>query len=343
MRCRIRNIAVFAAVTLLLTATGCAGASKQRDAMGPTVAATGVSGKAAVGEAEQSENGQSAGIQTQALPAGPIGADAGPASSKTGESTEGSASKPPDEGAAISPGPSGPGGEPVKAADERDDLDGFEDPFAGMQPGSQSVLKPIADPIEPFNRAMFHFNDKLYFWVLKPASQGYSFIVPEKGRVAVRRFFTNLATPIRFVNSVLQLKFKAAGTELERFCINTTIGVLGFTDPARDRWNIYLKDEDFGQTLGRYGAGPGFYITLPIFGPSSARDTVGLVADFFLDPVTYLFANHPKTSLEVWSGDKVNSTSLNIGLYEGLKKEALDPYSFIRDSYHQYREKKVRE
>lgn len=214
--------------------------------------------------------------------------------------------------------------------------DEFEDEYL-------EEVKGIADPLEPFNRAMFVFNDKLYFWVLKPVATGYSAVVPEFARVGVSRFFTNLATPIRFVNSVLQLKFDKAGTELARFAINTTVGVLGFTDPARDRWDIYMHKEDFGQTLGRYGAGPGIFITWPVFGPSSLRDTVGLVGDFFLDPINYIFAEDAYAGLAVRAYERVNTTSLNIGVYEDLKADALDPYTFIRDAYHQHREKQVSE
>lgn len=221
--------------------------------------------------------------------------------------------------------------------DEFDEFDALDQLDAGEK------LKPIPDPLEPFNRAMFVFNDRMYFWVLKPAAQGYNRVVPEKGRVAIKRFFTNLMTPVRLVNSVLQIKYDRAGTELARFCINTTVGVLGFMDPARDRWGIYLHDEDFGQTLGFYGSGPGFFITWPFLGPSSARDTVGMVGDFFLKPTSYLFAEHPHTGLSVTAYDKVNSTSLSLGIYEDLKKDALDPYSFIRDAYHQHREHHVKE
>ncbi len=204
-------------------------------------------------------------------------------------------------------------------------------------------LTSIADPIEPFNRAMFVFNDKLYFWVLKPTAGFYGRAVPEKGRIAVRRFFTNIATPIRLVNALLQLKFKYAGTELARFGINTTVGLLGFRDPARDKWNIYLHKEDFGQSIGHYGVGPGFYITWPILGPSSLRDTFGLIGDFLLNPASYIFAERSLTGVGVWSYDKVNSTSLDPTLYEDLTKNAIDPYLFIRDAYHQHREQLIKE
>ncbi len=220
---------------------------------------------------------------------------------------------------------------------EADD-DEFDDEF-----DDEADLKAIYDPLEPINRLVFRFNDKVYFWFLKPAAKGYSAIVPEKGRVGVKRFFSNITSPIRIVNSALQLKFARAGTETARFLINTTVGVLGFTDPAKDRWSIRKYREDFGQTLGRYGAGPGIFINLPFLGPSSIRDGIGLVADLYLDPLTYLPPDETLEKIGVYAFRTVNNTSLEITLYEDLKKDALDPYSFIRDAWHQYRENLVRE
>ena len=199
----------------------------------------------------------------------------------------------------------------------------------------------IADPLEPFNRAMYHFNDKLYFWVLKPVAQGYGYVVPEVARVGVDNFFSNLRFPIRFVNSLLQADFGGAATELGRFMVNTLCGIGGFFDPASDKEiNLGKQDRDFGQTLGVYGLGQGFYIIWPIFGPSTPRDTVGMAGDYFLQPSAYI---DPWT---IWAGvrgyEKVNSTSLTIGDYESLKEAAIDPYVAIRDAYVQYRLKKVR-
>ncbi len=231
----------------------------------------------------------------------------------------------------------------TEVADQNEVVDAFDDDLDEFDDEFEEEVRTIADPIEPFNRAMFHFNDKLYFWLLKPAARGYGFIVPEKGRVGVRRFFSNITTPIRFANALLQFKFKYAGTELSRFLINTTVGVAGFMDPARDRWNIYKQREDFGQTLGHYGAGPGFFITWPFLGPSSIRGTIGYVGDLFLDPTTYLFPNERLATVGVEAYERVNSTSLEIGVYEDMKRDAIDPYTFIRDAYHQHREKLVEE
>lgn len=199
----------------------------------------------------------------------------------------------------------------------------------------------IADPLEPFNRAMYHVNDKLYFWVFKPVAKGYSKVVPEGARVGVRNFFSNLAFPIRFVNCLLQAQFSGAATELGRFVVNTTWGIAGFMDPASSKAiNLPKQQGDFGQTLGKYGLGQGFFITWPILGPSSARDTVGMVGDTFLQPLTYLNPNEAAWGAKAY--DKVNDTSLTIGDYESLKEAAIDPYVALRDAYVQYRLNKVK-
>jgi phospholipid-binding lipoprotein MlaA len=199
----------------------------------------------------------------------------------------------------------------------------------------------VIDPLSGYNRVMTHVNDKLYFWLLKPVAQGYSFVMPEGARLAVGRFFKNLLMPVRFANNLLQLKPKRAGTELARFAINTTIGVLGFGDPAAKHFDLQPYPEDFGQTLGHYGVGSGFHIVLPLLGPSNLRDTIGLIPDHFLDPVTYI--DNSKERLAVRAYKQVNHTSLHIGEYESLKLDAVDLYTFLRDGYEQRRAKQVEE
>jgi phospholipid-binding lipoprotein MlaA len=226
---------------------------------------------------------------------------------------------------------------PVKS--ETKNVDDYGD-IEVLEKVSEEAKGEIADPLEPFNRAMYHFNDKLYFWVLKPVAQGYGKVVPEAARVSVSNFFANLAFPIRFVNCLLQANFGGAAAELGRFTINTLWGVGGFLDPASSKdIDLSKQDEDFGQTLGAYGIGQGFYINWPLFGPSSPRDTVGLVGDAFLTPYTYLSPWYAGAGTRGY--DMVNDTSLKIGDYESLKEAAIDPYVAIRDAYVQYRLKKV--
>jgi phospholipid-binding lipoprotein MlaA len=205
---------------------------------------------------------------------------------------------------------------------------------------SEEPKAEIADPLEPFNRAMYHFNDKLYFWLLKPVAQGYGKVVPKAARVSVSNFFANLAFPIRFVNCLLQANFEGAAAELGRFTVNTLWGVGGFLDPASSKdIDLSKQDGDFGQTLGAYGLGQGFFINWPLFGPSSLRDTIGRFGDAFLTPSSYLSPWYAGAGTRGY--DMVNDTSLKIGDYESLKEAAIDPYVAIRDAYVQYRLQKV--
>ena len=230
--------------------------------------------------------------------------------------------------------------------DDKENLDDFQESVENNEEtiddvgGKEEVAITISDPIEPFNRAVYQFNDKLYFWVLKPVAQGYNKVVPEVARVSVSNFFSNITFPIRFVNCLLQANFDGAARELGRFMVNTVLGVGGLMDPAsRKDADLEKQDNDFGQTLGVYGVGQGFYIMWPILGPSSPRDTVGLVGDSFLNPVNYVTPWEAAAGISVYN--KVNDTSLKIGDYEALKEAAIDPYVAIRDVYAQSRHKKI--
>ena len=199
----------------------------------------------------------------------------------------------------------------------------------------------VADPLQPFNRVVTSFNDSLYFWAMKPAAEGYSALVPKTPRIGVRNFFHNIMFPIRFVNSILQFKFEKAGIEIARFVVNSTIGVLGFVDTAKDCFCLETTDEDFGQTLGFYKIGSIFHIEWPFLGPSNLRDSVGYIGDFFLNPINYIPNMWIVTGLHVF--EKINKTSLHLGEYENLKKESVDYYLQIRDSYEQFRKKEIGE
>ncbi|MBW2467587.1 MAG: VacJ family lipoprotein [Deltaproteobacteria bacterium] len=200
----------------------------------------------------------------------------------------------------------------------------------------------IADPLEPINRIFFHFNDKLYYWVLKPVARGYSAIVPEDVQIAVRNFFDNLKSPTRAVNSLLQGEVKDSGVEVVRFVLNSTVGILGFADVAKNEMDLHSTKEDTGQTLGYYGAGGGFYINWPFLGPSNLRDSIGLVGDSYLHPFIFL-----DEEWEIIVGAKalemVNHTALTMGDYELFTETALDPYEAVKDAYQQYRNGLIKE
>ena len=166
-------------------------------------------------------------------------------------------------------------------------------------------------------------------------------MIPEGARLGVGRFFRNVMMPARFANNLLQLKPKRAGTELARFFLNSTFGVLGFADPAAENFNLQAYPEDFGQTLGYYGISPGFHIVLPLLGPSNLRDAVGLIPDYYLAPTRYIDNLGTEVALDAYR--QVNQTSLHIGEYESLKKDALGLYTFLRDGYEQSRENRIKE
>lgn len=198
----------------------------------------------------------------------------------------------------------------------------------------------LADPIEPWNRVIFTLNDRLYLWVMKPAAKVYNTFIPEWGRIRVRNVVHNVATPIRFVNSVLQLKLHAAIAELGRCAANTVGGLGGMFEVVKDNPRIGTSDRDFGQTLGKYGIPNGFYIIWPFFGPSSLRDSVGLAGDYFLTPENYITPFIDSLGVEVY--EQVNDVSLKIGEYEDFKESAIDPYIAMKDAYYQYRKSKVK-
>jgi phospholipid-binding lipoprotein MlaA len=197
-----------------------------------------------------------------------------------------------------------------------------------------------ADPLKSFNRAMFQFNDKLYFYVLKPVAKGYKAVLPEPVRVSVRNALSNARMPVRVVNCVLQGKFCHTANELARFAVNTTFGIAGLFDPAKSFLKIEKHDEDFGQTLGFYGMKEVIPITWPFLGPSNVRDTIGLAGDTFTDPVLYV---EPIVTSCTGILNVVNETSLTLGDYEKFKESAIDPYISLREAYFQYRRKQIEE
>ena len=204
----------------------------------------------------------------------------------------------------------------------------------------KTIQGTMPDPFQPLNRGFFWINDRLYFDALKPLARVYGLILPEEARIGVRHAIFNLHAPIRFFNSILQLKPKKAGVVLCRFVVNSTVGIAGFLDPAT-QMGLKKVDEDAGQTLGVYGLKEVFYLDIPILGPSCLRDALGRVADTFMDPLYYLLNTWVYTGL--YALEKVNETSLTMGTYEDLKRSAIDPYIALRNAYYQYRRRLIQQ
>lgn len=199
----------------------------------------------------------------------------------------------------------------------------------------------IPDPLEGWNRAMFNFNDAVIEYAGKPLYKGYVYITPDFFRSGLKNFFHNASFPVRFANNLLQGRPRGAGVEMSRFILNTTAGLGGFFDVAKHHKPIVpVEDEDMGQTFGVWGIGEGCYIVWPFLGPSTARDSFGMVGDYLLEPTTYL-----TSYWEINWGLKILSDFNDLDdvfdLYDDLKRAAIEPYSSVRDAYVQYRRAKL--
>lgn len=204
---------------------------------------------------------------------------------------------------------------------------------AGLLAGCATSGNP-KDPIEGFNRAMFAFNEGLDSAIVKPVATGYEAVLPSPIRTGVTNFFSNIDDLFIGVNNLLQGKVPEAVSDLGRVVINSTIGLLGVLDIATDA-GLEKHDEDFGQTFGRWGVGNGAYVVIPVFGPRTVRDTVGLVLDVKADPV----ANHrPKRTRDIALVLRlVNDRANLLAADKVIEEAALDKYSYTRDAYLQRR------
>lgn len=228
-----------------------------------------------------------------------------------------------------------------KIIENNDFNDDFDSEFTE---GRESFVK--SDPLSGYNRLMTNFNDFVYVNILIPTATMYGDALPSAARKSISNAFNNLTFPIRFVNNILQLKFYNAGVETSRFVINSTIGVLGFFDPAFNDFGIEEHREDFGQTLGFYGVGAGPHIVLPIFGPSNLRDTISMIPDNMLNSTVGFYHDSSITTTDIIQINTLyylNKTSLHLGEYESIKKDAIDLYPFIRDLYEQKRMSEIKE
>lgn len=196
----------------------------------------------------------------------------------------------------------------------------------------------ISDPIEKFNRSIFKFNDVVDTNVMKPVAEGYRDVVPKPARVGVRNALRNLKSPQIIGNDLLQGNIVAACDGMTRFLTNTLLGLGGTIDVAGSEGVAY-KEEDFGQTLGVWGAGTGPYVVLPLFGPSSVRDTAGLAVDIYADPVRIVLANtdHDALSYTRTAIAVVDKREELLGVLADLKKNSIDYYAATKSAYAQRR------
>jgi phospholipid-binding lipoprotein MlaA len=207
---------------------------------------------------------------------------------------------------------------------------------AGCATTQQTERVAKIDPFESINRAVFTFNENADEYVIKPAAEAYQFVLPEFVRTGVTNFFSNIGDIFVAVNNLLQGKPGNAANDIGRFLVNSTIGILGLFDVATEA-GLEKNKEDFGQTLGVWGVPSGPYVVLPLFGPSSIRDTAGLVVDIKTDFIL--------NSNQLNHDQKVGSTVLRVvnqranllNASQLLEDAAFDKYSFLRDSYLQRR------
>ncbi len=233
-----------------------------------------------------------------------------------------------------------PAAEPEQQPDAiavEDDTDEAQSPYSDLfedDPLLAEESGQINDPLKGWNVVWYQFNDKTYYWLLKPTATGYKFLLPQPARHGVKNFFINLEMPVRFFNSLFQGRANQAGDELGRFLVNSTVGVLGFMDPATHWLEMDIHHRDMDQTLAKAGAEKGVYLVWPIIGPSSVRGTVGWVSDTVMDPATYL----PGAGII----QTINTISLGEFGYEDVVEASIDPYAAIRSGYVQYRDSKAK-
>lgn len=195
---------------------------------------------------------------------------------------------------------------------------------------------PASDPWESFNRPVFTFNDYIDRFFLEPVAKGYDFVTPRFVQRFIDNFFDNVHTPINGVNALLQGKPGDAGRAMGRFLFNSTVGFAGFFDPASSELGLQPVYEDFGQTLGVWGLGTGPYLVIPVLGPSSPRDAVGLGVDSAMAVYPWFI---PTAALYSSRGVAiVNGRSLLLEQIADSKRSSLDYYVFVRNAYQQYRQ-----
>jgi phospholipid-binding lipoprotein MlaA len=208
--------------------------------------------------------------------------------------------------------------------------------------GSAAAEEFEEDPFEPFNELMFRFNREILDrFLLKPVATAWDFILPDGIQRGIHNAFDNLAVVRRVVNNLLQAKMRGAGKEVARFTINSTIGLVGFFDVAKDGFGIEQSDEDTGQTFGVWGMGPGPYLVLPFLPPLTIRDGIGYALDAAMTPYVYFLPWY--ANLGMTATNTVNERSLNLERFERVAESTVDLYGAVRNAYLQRREAAVKQ
>ncbi|RLA17916.1 MAG: VacJ family lipoprotein [Gammaproteobacteria bacterium] len=211
---------------------------------------------------------------------------------------------------------------------------------AAWEEAGEPVEQPISDPLEWMNRGIYSFNKFFDDYLLSPVARGYGWITPQPVKQGISNFYDNLTYPVVIVNGALQGKFSQSGSDVSRLLINSTAGLLGFFDMAT-RMDINEHHADLGQTFGKWGLGSGPYLVIPFLGPSGVRDGVGLVGDFFLDPITYI--DHNRTRYSFRAVEIVDKRYRFLEASDILEETAIDPYAYVRSAYLQSREQAIAE
>jgi len=238
--------------------------------------------------------------------------------------------------------------EPIGSEPSPPSMIAFAAPLASPGPvlaqaqkrGSSEPLPDVQieeyDPWEPFNEKMFTFNYNFDKYLLKPVAKGYNVVMPDRVQQMIDHGFDNITVAPRLVNNLLQWNLKGFGTELGRFVINSTFGIGGLFDIAKQEFGIEKSKADFGQTLGKWGVQPGPFLILPFLPPLTVRDGIGYAADGAMDPLSYVLPFFwDRLGMKI--GDTVNDRALNLDLFQGFEETTVDLYSAVRNGYLQRR------
>ncbi|WP_104721514.1 MlaA family lipoprotein [Helicobacter mesocricetorum] len=211
------------------------------------------------------------------------------------------------------------------------DLESFEEEYQ---------QQPINDPLEKYNRFINQMNWGFYDYIFSPILEGYNCIMPLGFRIGIENFFENLRSPLRFLGHILVLQTQDAVNEFGRFSLNSTMGILGIFDIASTN-KLYSKDIDFGIVFGKWGMNEGFSLVLPLLGQSNLRDTLGLPLNSLISPTTYI--DPSSYAVGVYIGQNISYAAKHKDALDSIRKDSLDNYILMRQSYQAYRDKLIKE